>query len=132
MLGFLIALMCTCSDCVCEDPGTTLPYHPSCQGPQSFSGGNLWKPRGENNPNLVVLLRASYPEFDLCEVRLRDGSWEAMEYTGRSNGDRLTYRGRQPGGDYYAGKKRMGGVRCFIGQEFCEYPIPGPPKDRHE
>lgn len=133
ILKFIVGLMCTCGDCVCDDPpGTTLPYHPSCQGPQSYSGGNLWKPRGDHSNNLVVLLKTAYPIFDFCEVRRKDGTWEVMGYTGLSNGDRQTYRGPRPGGDYYAGKMKNGGVRCFIGEEFCEFPIPGPPKERHD
>lgn len=132
------ALICECTQC--EDTNSPPPpqpdYHESCPGPQSFSNGNLWKPRGENNGKLVVLLRAVYPLFDRCEVKLKNGGVEELSYTGLSNptpeGDRYTFRGSQPGGPFYAGRKAGGGITCWIGPEVCEFPLPGPPKNRHD
>ena len=136
MIGLILQLVCTCGDCVCEAPQPSIPYHETCEGPQKYSNGNLWKPKGDHSGSLVVLLRTKYPIFDTCQVKLRDGSWESLEYTGLSNGDRQTYRGREPGGKYYAGKQKLGGVRCFVCPDLiclsrCEFPIPGAPKERH-
>lgn len=132
-LLFAGALICECTRCENQDDLPPPNFHPSCPEPQSWSGGNLWKPRGENSGKLVVLLRTSYPLFDTCSVKLKNGNREDMEYTGLSNGDRQTFRGRFSGGSgEYAGKKKNGGVRCWIGEQICEFPIPGPPKERHD
>lgn len=126
----LLGLMCICKECDCEPPPN---FHQSCPGPQKWSGGNLWKPQGESDGRLVVLLRTNYPVFESCEVRRKDGGYEELVYTGLSNGDRQTYRGAFSGGSgEYAGKKKDGGVRCWIEEFVCTFPIPGPPKQRWE
>lgn len=120
----------SCRDCVMEGP-----TEPLCDE-DSFSGGTLWKPQGENSNNLVVLVRSDYEDFDFCEVKLRSGGYEQLGYTGRSNGHRQTYRGDAPGGRAYAGKRLQGGVRCWyvadVLSECVFFAIPGAPKQRHE
>jgi hypothetical protein len=97
-----------------------------------FKNGNLWKPQGDHTGKLVVLLRADWPQPAYVDVRARDGAWERMMFTGRSNGDRHTYRGNFPGGPHYAGKNRQGGVRMLLNDRQYMIPIPGRPKNRHE
>lgn len=115
-----------CKSCSCIDNPTPPPF--DCEGPLSFTGGTLWKPKGDHTGKLVVLL-AEQHDYDRCEVKRRDGSWEGLQYTGRSNGNRQTWRGNFPGGPAYAGRKLEGGVRC---DSSCFFPIPGAPKRRWE
>ena len=62
---------------------------------QAFKGGNLWKPVAENGGNLVVLLKASNPDFKSCKVKLKNGSnhnlYQLKGYE-RTNGNRPTWR----------------------------------------
>lgn len=129
ILELLFGLVCQCSQCVCEDPNPEpTPLPGQCESPLSFSGGTLWKPKGDHSGKLVVLL-AEQHDYERCEVKRKNGSWEELQYTGRSNGNRQTWRGDAPGGPAYAGKRDGGGVRC---DDSCFFPLPGPPKKRWE
>lgn len=129
ILELLLGLVCQCSQCVCEDPEPVpTPAPGQCESPLAFTGGTLWKPQGDHSGKLVVLL-AEQHDYDSCKVKRKDGSWEELTYTGRSNGNRQTWRGDAPGGPTYAGKNAGGGVDCDNG---CFFPLPGRPRDRHE
>lgn len=128
LMQLLLSLICECTSC--EEPA------PPVGCIEEFGGGNVWKPEGDETGSiyggkLVVILKESYPDFDYCEVKRRNESWERMTYTGRANGNRQHYRGASPGGPAYAGKNKDGGVRCFKpGGQLCFWPIPGAPKNR--
>lgn len=129
MIALILGLICQCAECVCEQPTVTpTPPQVACESPLSFSGGTLWKPQGDHSGKLVILL-AEQHDYSECKVKKRNGGWEDLEFTGRSNGNRQTWRGSQPGGPYYAGKLKDGGVLCDDG---CFFPIPGSPKRRWE
>lgn len=71
------------------------PKPPVFESKQLFKGGNLWKPVAEHGGNLVVLLKASNPDFDNCKVKLNDGSnYSLYQLAGyeRTNGNRPTWR----------------------------------------
>lgn len=95
-----------------------------------WSGGNLWKPKSDSDGNLVVLLKSSYAN-QRAEVKRKDGTWEPMRYTGRSNGDRPTFRGTMSGRNY-AGLAGSGGVRFTDRGEAFFIPIPGPGRKRYD
>lgn len=127
-LALLLALQCSCSECVCEPP----PDTSLCASPLAFKDGTVWKPNSDSDNKLVVIMAPQH-KYDFCEAKLRDGAgWDALNPTGPANGDRDNWRGSFPGGSDYAGKKQGGGVRCFIGPSECFFPIPGAPGKRHE
>ena len=97
----------------------------------SWSDGNLWKPEGDHSGKLVVLFREQYvDEFEVVRVKTKDGSWENLQYTGKSNGDRQTWRGSEPGRSY-AGKAKLGGVMARRGKHTVWIPLEGPPGKRY-
>lgn len=77
--------------------------------PVDGPGGFLWKPFSDVGGGLVVLMPAKFaPEkFKRCRVFqvLEDGKFrrERLQYTGRSNPDRPTYRATYSG-DAYDGR----------------------------
>lgn len=99
---------------------------------------NLWKPEGESDGKLAVLLRGDWREPDRVEVMRKDGTWETMRYAGTSNWcgpnqlERYTYRGDHPGGSQYTSRAGGGGVRAWYGDRFAFIPLPGPAKKRWE
>lgn len=96
-----------------------------------FKDGNLWKPNSDSDGNLVVLLRSDWPKPDRVRaVRKHSNEEEPLVYTGLSNGDRHTYRGSLPGGQYM-GARGGGGVFVYYGEQRRLIPIPGKPKERH-
>lgn len=95
-----------------------------------FVAPNLWKPESDNTGNLVVLLNGAWPEPDYVEVKKEDGTWERMQYTGRSNPDRHTYRASMPG-ERYAGRRADGGIILTYGATRLKINIPGRPRNRH-
>ena len=131
ILSFLFALQCVCSECNCEIPDT--PFVDICDNPMPFRDSTLWKPDSDTRDGIAVLLRADLPDFEFCEVKLKDGSWAMMTGGERTNGNRQTYRYPENGASgAYAGNRKEGGVRCFIGDGICQFLIPGPPRLRHE
>jgi len=67
-------------------------------------GGFLWKPVSESTGNLVILFPASYDQrFMSVSTFLPDGSVEAGEFRGFTNGDRQTWRFNFSG-DRYTGR----------------------------
>lgn len=95
-----------------------------------FKNGNLWKPHSDSDGSLVILLREDWPEPDKVVVPLKNGLNDVLRYTGRSNGNRHTYRGIEPG-EKYLGHKGGGGAYVYYGEEARLIPIPGAPKERH-
>lgn len=130
LITLLTGLICECSQCVCEPPSEE-PDTSLCAEPLSFTAGTLWKPFSDSDGRLVILLAPQH-DYERCEVKRKNGTYEELEFRGRSNGDRQTWRGDFPGGPAYAGKKDGGGVRCFVEESVCEFPIPGAPKRRWE
>lgn len=115
-------------DSLVDDPGDDFPI-PESQ--LRFKGGNLWKPSSDSDGNAVLLLRADWPDPDYVEVLSDDGRWVVLDYTGRSNPDRWTYRADRPGKDF-AGKRKGGGVRIYYEDAYGFIPFPGPPRNRWE
>lgn len=67
-------------------------------------GGFVWKPISEGDGNLVVLLPSAYANR-VTDVSIRKGGSvvERGRFTGNTNGNRPTYRYRQPGSGYGSG-----------------------------
>lgn len=71
---------------------TTAPSNPICEGVQSFSGGTVWKPEGDNSKTPVLIIRSEFQVPFECSVLLKDGSLAPMRFTGFANGDRQHHR----------------------------------------
>lgn len=92
-------------------------------------GGFLWKPRGENSGNLVILLPGKFQsEFETVTV-FRDNrrkTPESLRFTGFSNYDpdglRQTWRGTRKGADYTGEVVAEGGNPSQI----CEWVVENP------
>jgi hypothetical protein len=77
------------------------PQPPPTSANEGWGNQNLWKPVSESDGNLVALIRNHYrEEFDSCKVPLKSGGWETLRFAGRTNPDRLTYRGARKCGQY--------------------------------
>lgn len=81
---------------------------------------NVWKPKGENQPTLVVLLSGKYKEPFECQAELKRGGAETLRYTGFANaggryGLRQHHRGNEPGGKY------KGEIKCKVGGTQCTF-----------
>lgn len=83
---------------------TPHPTNPLCveeMRAQDGPNGFLWKPSGDHTGALVVLLPARFfNEFDTVVVDRKDGELERLSFTGFSNGNRQTWRGKQHGRHY--------------------------------
>lgn len=127
MFQFLIAALCVlCTEFQTVECAPVVPPA-ECESPLAFTGGTLWKPESDSTGRLVVLLAPQH-DYSKCSVVRKDGAFEPLRFTGRSNGDRQTWRADKPGKSY-AGKAKNGGVVC---DETCFFPIPGPPGKRHD
>lgn len=109
-----------------EPPSTDLPPENEWQ----WKNGNKWKAKGDHTGNLVVILREDWNPSGVWAMRA-DGTWEALDYTGRANGNRTHWRGTHPGARYLNGA-RGGGVRVWFGDEFLFIPLPGRSREDYE
>ena len=94
--------------------------NPECVGNQLFgSRDNVWKPKGENQPSLVILLNGLFAEPFECIAELKRGGVESLRYTGFANaapdGLRQHHRGGRPGGKY------TGRVECSDSYQTCVF-----------
>ena len=94
--------------------------NPECNGNQLFgSGENIWKPRGENQPSLVILLDGKFQDPFSCVAELKRGGVETLRFTGFANaapnGLRQHHRGNLPGGKY------TGRIECTDSRQVCVF-----------
>jgi len=88
-----------------QTASTAVAATSSASGSSSASsgsfGGFVWKPVSESDGNLVVLLPPAYAgKVSACDV-VRGGTVvERGRFVGNTNGNRPTYRYRQPGAGY--------------------------------
>lgn len=66
--------------------------NPICDGVQRFSGGNVWKPAGDETRSPVMIIKQDFYLPFQCRVLLEDGTFREMRYTGFANGDRQHHR----------------------------------------
>ena len=113
---------------------TTIPSNtnPACSGVMGAdgSGGFLWKPAAEHNPNLVVLFPGNFKEkFKEVKVTRKDGIRDPLRFTGWGNednyGNRQHWRANRPGASY----KDYGIVEATDSKQICRWKI-GLSKDR--
>ena len=77
---------------------------PSSSSGGGSSGGFVWKPVSEGDGNLVVLLPSAYAGSVVAMDIVKGGSVvERGRFTGNTNGNRPTFRFRQPGAGYGSG-----------------------------
>lgn len=102
------------------EPTIQEPTNPRCTDVMGKDGANgfLWKPQSESTGKLVVLFPAKFQRnFETVMVYPKKGGSESLDCYGRTNGDRLTCRGKLPGGRY------TGLVTALDVDQVCEWKI---------
>lgn len=111
---------------------TEVKTNPVCNRIENFrdgGGNNLWKPSGDHSNALVVLFNSKFhAAFDTCKVTRKSGEVEDLRFTGFSNGDRQTWRGKAPGARYVDN----GRVSCFEFKQMCTFQFKGSAGNRHD
>ena len=84
---------------------TPEPSNPPCTEVMKPSDGFLWKPESDPNSSrpgvLVILLPSKFVvPFDSLCVERKNGETECGDYSGKSNGERQTWRFTKPGCRY--------------------------------
>lgn len=121
-----------------EPTPTPGPFdNPICKGDMPFKNGTLWKPQASEDSwipgKLVVLIDPSFTkEFDFCFAELKDGQGVdkivSLQYFGKSNGDRQTWRAYQEGKEFIDN----GYIRCTEESQSCKWTFEGSSAQRHE
>lgn len=121
-----------------DNSGTPTPTpedvktNPVCDRIENFrdgGGNNLWKPSGDHSNSLVVLFNPKFHvAFDSCKVTRKNGDTEDLRFTGFSNGDRQTWRGKAPGARYVDN----GRVTCAEFKQICTFQFQGDSGRRHD
>lgn len=84
-----------------SEPARSTPTVASAEVSGASAGGFVWKPVSESDGNAVVLLPPAYAgRATSCTIVRGGATVEGGRFVGNTNGNRPTFRFRQPGAGY--------------------------------